>query len=334
MSLAKLKANDRAVIRQDGRQILPLHNGKDIFACANRCPHEGYPLSEGSLQGSVLTCNWHNWKFDLATGATLMGGGKLPFFRTKLEAGQILVDLTEPDPCRRQSEILAALAQALEVTDESRLLSEAVRLEKLGADPVDAVRCAIPWLAERLEFGTTHAIAAMPDWLALHDATLAPDEKLAALGEILGHISEDGRGGKTFPFPASKLAWNEEDFLEAVEAEDETRAIALARGALAAGIAIEDLFPSLAAAALAHYNDFGHSLIYSVKTVEVARRLGPSAGEPLLLMLVRSLTKAAREDLLPEFSAYQARLAAWGAKMDTCPPLGFVRHQLLISPRP
>ncbi|MCI0735959.1 MAG: Rieske (2Fe-2S) protein [Beijerinckiaceae bacterium] len=89
--MAKLKANDRAVIRQDGRQILPLHNGKDIFACANRCPHEGYPLSEGSLQGSVLTCNWHNWKFDLATGATLMGGGKLPFFRTKLEAGQILV---------------------------------------------------------------------------------------------------------------------------------------------------------------------------------------------------------------------------------------------------
>ncbi|MFL5239337.1 MAG: Rieske (2Fe-2S) protein, partial [Rhizomicrobium sp.] len=31
-----------------------------MFAIANRCPHEGYPLSEGTLSpGCLLTCNWH-----------------------------------------------------------------------------------------------------------------------------------------------------------------------------------------------------------------------------------------------------------------------------------
>ena len=39
-------------------------DGDDVWACDNRCPHEGYPLVEGNLtDGCILTCNWHNWKF-------------------------------------------------------------------------------------------------------------------------------------------------------------------------------------------------------------------------------------------------------------------------------
>ena len=66
-------ANKRkAVIRRDGVQVLLLHTPSGVFAVANRCPHEGYPLSEGMLgDGCVLTCNWHNWKFDLESGKTL-----------------------------------------------------------------------------------------------------------------------------------------------------------------------------------------------------------------------------------------------------------------------
>ena len=64
MSLAELAEKGKAVVRHDGRQILLVHGADGIFACVNRCPHEGYPLSEGTLtDGCVLTCNWHNWKF-------------------------------------------------------------------------------------------------------------------------------------------------------------------------------------------------------------------------------------------------------------------------------
>ena len=312
VSLAELEAKGKAVIRRDGRQILLLHNGAEVFACASRCPHEGYPLSEGALHGCVLTCNWHNWKFDLSSGATLVGGDKLTLYPARLEAGRVFLDVTPEDLSRRRDEILRGLSRALEDNDEGRLLREAARLQRLGADPAEAVRQAILWLAERLEYGTTHALAGAPDWLRLHDGAAALDEKLVALGEILGHIAEDGQGGKNFPFPAGKSAWSEAAFLQAIEAEDEPRALALARGALAAGLSIDDLLPSLAKAALAHYNDFGHSLIYSVKTAELSRRVGPVVEEALLLLLTRSLVHATREDLLPEFSTYSARLAAWG----------------------
>ena len=44
-----------------------------VFALDNRCPHEGYPLAQGDLKGGELTCCWHNWKFDVADGACLIG---------------------------------------------------------------------------------------------------------------------------------------------------------------------------------------------------------------------------------------------------------------------
>ena len=38
-------------------------------ACVNTCPHAGGPLGEGALDGSVLTCPYHGWAFDLSNGA-------------------------------------------------------------------------------------------------------------------------------------------------------------------------------------------------------------------------------------------------------------------------
>lgn len=322
-SASDLKAKGKIVVRQDGRQILLMHNGVEVFACANRCPHEGYPLSEGTISnGCVLTCNWHNWKFDLASGATLIGGDRLPLYPVRLEADRVWLDLSPADPAIRCDEILADIEKSLEDRDQQRLVRETARLGRLDADPVDAVRRGVAWVAERLEFGTTHALAGAADWLRLYDRdATAPDEKLVCLGEILGHIADDGFGGKRFPFPAGAAAWSEAAFVEAIEAEDEPRAIALVRGALTAGLTADDLLPALLDAALAHYNDFGHSAIYSVKTAELARRLGRESEPALLLLMTRSLAYATREDLLPEFSAFGPRLAAWGDSVEPCPVL-------------
>jgi nitrite reductase/ring-hydroxylating ferredoxin subunit len=294
---------------------------RGLYACANRCPHEGYPLSEGVLtDGCVLTCNWHNWKFDLSSGETLVGGDALPRYPVRLQDGRIWLDITAPDPALRRQQVLAGLPRALQDNDAQRLVREAARLAGIGADPLDAVRAAVAWCAERLEFGTTHALAGAPDWLGLFDSpATGPDEKLAALGEILGHIADDARDGRQFPFAPGSTPWSEPEFLATIEHEDEAAAVARLRGALAAGLDADDPLPALCTAALAHYADFGHSLIYAVKTVALARRLG--AAETLLLMLARSLIYATREDLLPEFRDYAGHLAAWGKAEKSALPL-------------
>lgn len=32
------------------------------------CPHAGGPLGKGAVSGSIVTCPWHGWQFDVQTG--------------------------------------------------------------------------------------------------------------------------------------------------------------------------------------------------------------------------------------------------------------------------
>ena len=323
LPLAELAAKRKDLVRHAGQQILLLHSERGVFACANRCPHEGYPLSEGSLaDGCVLTCNWHNWKFDLASGTTLVGGDQLRRYPVRLEDGDVWLDVTPPDPDLRRQAAFAGIVKALEDFDQQRLVREIARLVRIGTDPAEAVAVAVAWLAERLEFGTTHAIAGAADWLRLSQQPgVSHTQRIAAVGEILGHMADDARAGRCFPFPPGDAPWSEAAFLAAIEDEDAPSAYAVLRGALAAHRSVADMLPTLVTAALSHYADFGHSLIYTVKTAELAEHLPQETAEPLLLMLARSLAYATREDLLPEFRDYRVRLAAWGEACDSCPPL-------------
>src|SRR5271170_1251112 len=94
---AQLQTKGRKLFRRAGKQVLLIASGGRVFAIANRCPHEGYPLSEGTEgPGCVLTCNWHNWKFDLASGAALIGRDPVRTYPVMLKEGEILVDLSDP----------------------------------------------------------------------------------------------------------------------------------------------------------------------------------------------------------------------------------------------
>ena len=43
------------------------HEGK-WFAIDAMCSHQGGPLAEGVIQDGCVTCPWHGWQYDLATG--------------------------------------------------------------------------------------------------------------------------------------------------------------------------------------------------------------------------------------------------------------------------
>jgi nitrite reductase/ring-hydroxylating ferredoxin subunit len=64
-----------------------------IHAFANRCPHQGGPLSKGRLEDGVMICPWHLWRFDARTGRPHFPEGYTSVARypVKIEDGQILV---------------------------------------------------------------------------------------------------------------------------------------------------------------------------------------------------------------------------------------------------
>lgn len=39
-----------------------------IYAIDDACPHQGASLAEGDLEGTVVVCALHQWRFELATG--------------------------------------------------------------------------------------------------------------------------------------------------------------------------------------------------------------------------------------------------------------------------
>src|SRR3984957_1263556 len=122
----QLAAHGRKVVRRGGRQVLLIADGERVFAIANRCPHEGYPLSEGTLgPGCVLTCDWHNWKFDLASGEALVGRDPVRTYPVQLAEGDILIDLADPPAERQRERALAGLDAAMADNDQTRMAREA-----------------------------------------------------------------------------------------------------------------------------------------------------------------------------------------------------------------
>lgn len=58
-------------VQLDGKQIAIAHVKGEFYAFAGECPHQGGPMAEGELEEYILTCPWHNFRFDVRTGRTL-----------------------------------------------------------------------------------------------------------------------------------------------------------------------------------------------------------------------------------------------------------------------
>lgn len=81
-----------------GERLLVVRGENGVCVFRDRCPHQGYPLSEGTLNDGVLTCRVHRHSFDAATGAGINPRQPcLSALPTRVEAGQVLVELPEPE---------------------------------------------------------------------------------------------------------------------------------------------------------------------------------------------------------------------------------------------
>ncbi|MEP7098471.1 MAG: Rieske (2Fe-2S) protein [Dokdonella sp.] len=310
----RLQPGNPVAVKLAGKRVALFMHAGSILACNNRCPHEGYPLIEGALDGDCkLTCHWHNWKFDLRTGVNEYGGDNLRIYPVKVDNGAVWLDLRDPPADLQIARLLASIDEAIADVDAPRIARETARLAKVGASPERALAHAIVGTHAHLRYGMTHAYAGAEAWLRLRDTISGDARKLACATEALSHIGFDVRGEPLAPFATGVRDWNEREFLVSVESQDEALAVSYMNGALESGLHFTDLEPALTAAALDHYSDFGHTLIYLTHIRRLIDRLGRDVERPLLLTWLRSLAYATREDLLPDFQGYAATLAGWPA---------------------
>jgi toluene monooxygenase system ferredoxin subunit len=67
-----------------------------VCAYHDRCPHQGYPLSEGELKDDVVTCRAHGHTFHAASGVGLNPQRPcLTALPVRIDNGQVWVELTK-----------------------------------------------------------------------------------------------------------------------------------------------------------------------------------------------------------------------------------------------
>jgi toluene monooxygenase system ferredoxin subunit len=79
-----------------GRKVLLVRMGEAVYAYEDRCAHLGVALSEGKLEGCVLTCGAHLYQYDVRTGEGVNPKSvRLTSLPVQIVDGTILVELDE-----------------------------------------------------------------------------------------------------------------------------------------------------------------------------------------------------------------------------------------------
>lgn len=67
-----------------------------LSAFVSECPHRGAQLAQGKLEGPILTCPWHQWRFDVVSGQGLTNPhAKLHQLAVTIENARVYVDVPE-----------------------------------------------------------------------------------------------------------------------------------------------------------------------------------------------------------------------------------------------
>jgi len=106
-ALREIPPGTRKIVEIAGRSIGVFNVAGQFHALRNRCPHQGGPLCQGRLAGSVvsskpgeyeyirdgeiLRCPWHGWEFDIKTGQSWFdpAGTRVRAYTVTLESAGI-----------------------------------------------------------------------------------------------------------------------------------------------------------------------------------------------------------------------------------------------------
>ncbi|WP_101294609.1 Rieske (2Fe-2S) protein [Halegenticoccus soli] len=300
---AELRAEGRKLLAIDGRSVALFHHEGEIHAVDNRCPHMGFPLTEGTVEEGILTCHWHHARFELSCGSTFdPWADDVPSYPVEVRDGTVYVD---PTP-RRDDPPAVHWAERLEDGLEGNLrlviAKSAIGLVDAGVAPETQVETGVL-------FGTRYREGGWGPGLTILTAmanvlpTLREEDRKRALYQGLVHVARDCADqppkfdqepfdARDLPFSRLK-AW----FRDTIEVRDADGAERCLRTAVAAGCSQAELAELLVAAATDHrYLDAGHAMDFVNKACEALDHVGWERADHVLPSLVRGLATAARSE--------------------------------------
>src|SRR4051812_47148378 len=138
-SLDELRQKGCLVVSAAGHTLAVFWHEDNAWAVDNRCPHMGFPLSRGTVCDGLLTCHWHNARFDLASGGTLDPfADNVRAFPTVIRDGDVFVDVS-PERGDRAAYWRGRLEEGLEDDLPLVLAKATLALLQGGTNPREIV---------------------------------------------------------------------------------------------------------------------------------------------------------------------------------------------------
>jgi len=290
--------------RAGGRALALFHHEGEFRAVDNRCPHMGFPLSEGTVDDGVLTCHWHHARFELSCGDTFdPWADDVQSFPVEVRDGEVYVD-PHPDPDLPPVEhwtdrLETGLAENLNLV----VAKSVIGLADEDVDYADPLRRGLTFGARYRDDGWGRGLTTLSAMANLHDE-VRPDDRRRALYAGLTSVADNVQGEpprfEQPSFSARNLSRErlESWFRETVEVRDDDGAERCLR------TAVETLDPDEVAdilylAATDHlYMDAGHTFDFINKACEALDRVGWEHAPEILPSVIPRLTGATRSEEL------------------------------------
>lgn len=102
---SELDPGERRFVSVRGTEIAVFNLGGSYFALENECPHQGGPVCDGETHTAIgngheerivldkerliLTCPWHGWSFEIATGDHPSGDYSINTFEVEVVGDEL-----------------------------------------------------------------------------------------------------------------------------------------------------------------------------------------------------------------------------------------------------
>lgn len=274
------------------------------YAVDNRCPHMGFPLDKGTVRDGILTCHWHQARFDLESGGTFdLFADDVRTYPAEVTDGVVYVDVT-PRPEDWRTRWKGRLRDGLEQDLNLVTVKSVLALHDRGAEPAEIVEIGATFGARYRQAGWLSGLtilSAMGNMLPY----LKPEDQVLALYHGLVNVAGDCAGQPphfrldelpTTDIPPDRIKTWFRYFVDVRDRDGAERALLTA---INAGMPSADLADLLMAAATDHYFlNGGHTFDFINKACEMLDQIGWEHAGEVLPSIVPNLTNATRSEEL------------------------------------
>ncbi len=286
--------------------VVAFYHEDQVRVVDNRCPHMGFPLSQGTVSKGILTCHWHSWQFDLESGGCLTPlEADVAVYPAKVEDGQVLANLKGLDRSGLLSAAQHRFDCALQVASTLEGSKAAYRLLKEGQAPKELLRSAVD-LSLRYQGQFTAGLVSLTALARVLEDKSIPfslEERVLGLMQGLSMVAGEAQGSSPRrprpalppgqPTPARLKEW----FTGFVEDRESFGAERVLRTAAATGAKPDYLAELLLTAATEHlFLGTGHILDFINKAFELLDLVGWEKAPDLLSSLLSDLSNSTRHE--------------------------------------